>query len=101
MLELGVGTGRVAVPTVELGIDVVGVDNSEAMLAVASRKVANLGDDAGSLELITADFRDLALFDQEGKRRKFPLATMPFRGFLALLTVEDQLQRPASDLRAS
>ena len=92
VLELGVGTGRVAIPTAELGIDVVGVDNSEAMLAVASRKVANLGDDAGSLELITADFRDLALFDQEGKRRKFPLATMPFRGFLALLTVEDQLR---------
>ncbi len=90
VLEVGVGTGRVAVPTVELGIDVVGVDNSEAMLAVASRKIANLGDDAGSLELITADVRDLALLDQEGRKRKFALATIPFRGFLALLTVEDQ-----------
>ena len=44
VLELGVGTGRVAVPTVELGIDVVGVDNSEAMLSVASRKAAALSD---------------------------------------------------------
>ena len=90
VLELGVGTGRVAIPTAELGIDVVGVDNSEAMLAVASRKAADLGEDAGKLELITADIRDLALLDQEGRERKFPLATMPFRGFLALLTVEDQ-----------
>ncbi len=90
VLELGVGTGRVAVPTAELGIDVVGVDNSEAMLAVASRKVAKLGSDAGKIELVKADVRDFALCDQEGRERKFPLATMPFRGFLALLSVEDQ-----------
>ncbi len=90
VLELGVGTGRVAIPTVELGIDVVGVDNSEPMLAVASRKAAALGDNAGSLELVSADIRDFALFDSEGKEKKFPLATMPFRGFLALLNVGDQ-----------
>ena len=90
VLELGVGTGRVAIPTVELGVDVVGVDNSEAMLAVASRKAASLGDDAGSLELIAADIRDFTLRDSDGGERKFPLATIPFRGFLALLTVEDQ-----------
>ena len=90
VLELGVGTGRVAIPTVELGVDVVGVDNSEAMLAVASSKAASLGDDAGSLELIAADIRDFTLRDSDGGERKFPLATIPFRGFLALLTVEDQ-----------
>ena len=90
VLELGVGTGRVAIPTVELGIDVVGVDNSEPMLAVASRKAATLGDNAGTLELVTADIRDFALFDSEVRERKFPLVTMPFRGFLALLSVEDQ-----------
>lgn len=90
VLELGVGTGRVAVPTAELGIDVVGVDNSEAMLAVASRKIANLSDDAGTLELVMADIRDFSLIDSDGRKKRFPLATMPFRGFLALLTVEDQ-----------
>ena len=90
VLELGVGTGRVAIPTAELGIDVVGVDNSKAMLAVASRKVATLSEDAGSLELIQADMRDFTLRDQEGRGRSFPLVTMPFRGFLAMLTVEDQ-----------
>ena len=90
VLELGVGTGRVAIPTAEQGVDVVGVDNSEAMLAVASRKAASLGDAAGSLELIAADIRDFTLRDADGGERKFPLATIPFRGFLALLTVEDQ-----------
>ena len=90
VLELGVGTGRVAIPTAEQGVDVVGVDNSEAMLAVASSKAASLGDDAGSLELIAADIRDFTLRDSDGGERKFPLATIPFRGFLALLTVEDQ-----------
>ena len=90
VLELGVGTGRVAIPTAELGIDVVGVDSSEAMLAVASRKAAKLGDNAGKLELVRADMRDFTILDSDGWERKFPLTTMPFRSFLALLTVKDQ-----------
>ena len=90
VLELGVGTGRVAIPTARLGIDVVGVDSSEAMLAVASRKAATLGEIAGTLDLVPADMRDFTLLDTHGRERKFPLVTIPFRGFLALLTVEDQ-----------
>jgi SAM-dependent methyltransferase len=90
VLELGVGTGRVAIPTSQLGIDVVGVDSSEAMLAVAARKAAMLGDSAGTLELVQADMRDFTLRDPSGSQRKFSLVTIPFRGFLALLTVEDQ-----------
>ena len=92
VLELGVGTGRVAVPTARLGIDVVGIDSSEAMLAVARSKLGSLGPDAGSVELIAADMRDLDLRDDRGERRMFSLVTIPFRGFLALLTVEDQLE---------
>ena len=38
VLELGVGTGRVAIPTARLGMDVVGVDSSAPMLDVAARK---------------------------------------------------------------
>ena len=91
VLELGVGTGRVAVPTARLGIDVVGIDSSEAMLAIARSKLGSLGPDAGSVELISADMRDLDLRDNRGERRMFPLVTIPFRGFLALLTVEDQI----------
>lgn len=43
VLELGVGTGRLAVPMAEAGLDVVGVDSSEAMLAqLAERDVQHL-----------------------------------------------------------
>ena len=93
VLELGVGTGRVAIPTARLGVDVVGVDSSEAMLNVAARKLAALRPPpSGALELVAADMRDFDLRDENGGRRKFPLATIPFRGFLALMTVEDQMR---------
>ena len=91
VLELGVGTGRVAVPTARLGIDVVGIDSSEAMLAIARSKLGSLSPDAGSVELIAADMRCLDLRDSRGRGRMFPLVTIPFRGFLSLLTVEDQV----------
>ena len=92
VLELGVGTGRVAIPTARLGIDVVGIDSSEAMLAVARSKLDSLGPDAGSVELVAADMRDIDLRDGRGERRRFPLVTIPFRGFQALLSVEDQVR---------
>ena len=82
MLELGCGTGRVAIPIVRAGIDVVGLDSSGAMLDVARRKARDL--DAGKLTLVNADMRDFSL------DRTFPLIIIPFRGFLSLLTVEDQ-----------
>ena len=90
VLELGVGTGRVAIPTARLGIDVVGIDSSEEMLAVAQSKLDSLGPDAGSLELVAEDMRDFHLRDSRGEQRRFPLAAIPFRGFQALLSVEDQ-----------
>ena len=91
VLEIGVGTGRVAIPTARLGIDVVGIDNSEAMLAVARSKLKSLAPEAGLVELVAADMRYFDLRDDRGGRRTFPLATIPFRGFQALLTVEDQV----------
>ena len=39
-LELGVGTGRVAIPLAKAGITVVGIDNSVHMLRVAREKLA-------------------------------------------------------------
>jgi SAM-dependent methyltransferase len=55
VLELGVGTGRLAVPMADAGLSVVGVDSSEAMLAklrerdVLHRVDAVLGDIATEL----------------------------------------------------
>ena len=83
VLELGCGTGRVAIPIAQAGVDVVGLDSSEAMLDVARRKSQGLSG-AGSLTLVQADMRDFSL------ERTFDLAIIPFRGFLSLLTVEDQ-----------
>ena len=84
VLELGCGTGRVAIPIAQAGVDVVGIDNSHAMLEQARLKVDSLGPGAGTLELVNADMRDFSL------DTTFDLAIIPFRGFLALLTVEDQ-----------
>lgn len=91
VLELGVGTGRIAIPTAQLGIDVVGIDSSSAMLSKAREKLQSLREGAGSVELVCTDMRAFDLRDVNGVRRQFPLVTIPFRGFLALMTVEDQV----------
>jgi SAM-dependent methyltransferase len=55
VLELGVGTGRLAVPMAEAGLQVVGIDSSEAMLARLRERDASgrvdvvLGDITGDL----------------------------------------------------
>lgn len=86
VLELGCGTGRIAIPIVKAGVEVVGLDFSEAMLDVARRKAARLSKGAASLTLIRADMQDFSL-DQ-----KFRLAIIPFRGFQSLLTVTDEIE---------
>ena len=86
VLELGCGTGRVAIPIAEAGVEVVGLDSSEAMLEVARRKAKRLVEGTASLTLLQADMRDFSLGDD----KEFSLVVIPFRGFLSLLTVEDQ-----------
>jgi len=78
VLEIGVGTGRVAIPTTQAGIDVVGADISEAMLAKAAAKHGSGEAGLGHLELIRADMRNLDL----GPGRRFPLITLPSRTLL-------------------
>ena len=75
MLEIGVGSGRVAVPTALAGITVVGVDASETMLELARRRAAP--HDLG-LTLVRADMRELP------ELGTFALVTVPFRAFLHL-----------------
>jgi SAM-dependent methyltransferase len=50
VLELGVGTGRLAVPMAAAGLRVVGVDSSEAMLAKLRER-----DTAGTVEAVLGD----------------------------------------------
>ena len=85
VLDLGCGTGRVCIPIAKAGIDVVGLDISSAMLRVARCKSRCLVQGNGNLTLVEADMRDFSL------NRLFSLVIIPFRGFLSLLSVEDQV----------
>jgi SAM-dependent methyltransferase len=62
VLELAVGTGRVAVPLAAAGHRVTGVDNDPHMLDRArARGAAAIAGSGGSLELVEADIVGLAL----------------------------------------
>ena len=89
VLELGCGTGRVAIPIAQAGIEIVGLDSSPAMLEVARRKAAK-APGARGLRLVEADMRDFSLDEV------FGLVIIPFRGFLSLLSVEDQVRTLAN-----
>ena len=87
VLELACGTGRITFPIAEAGVEVVGVELSPDMLAVAERKVKTIpADIARKITLVQGDMRDFQL------DRKFDLVLIPFRAFICLMTVEDQKQ---------
>jgi SAM-dependent methyltransferase len=84
ILEIGSGTGRVALALAEAGRAVVGLELSEAMRAVAQRKAdrAQLTD---RVEFLAGDMRRFQL-DQH-----FGLIIVPLNTFLHNLTLDDQL----------
>jgi SAM-dependent methyltransferase len=84
VLEIGVGTGRLAFCLAAIGIDVVGIDSSAAMLRALDRKREQVGELSSRVRVIAADMRRFAL------RQRFPLAIIAFRTFLYLLTRADQ-----------
>jgi SAM-dependent methyltransferase len=83
VLELGCGTGRVALAMAEAGVDVVGVDISPRMVEVAQAKAAECGL-AERARFQVGDMRSVRL----GER--FALVTIPFRGLLLLTSAGDQ-----------
>ena len=86
VLEIGCGTGRVLIPVARTGIEVVGLDLSAVMLAICRDQLARETDSVNArVRLVEGDMRSFAI-DQ-----RFTLATIPFRPFQHLLTVEDQL----------
>ena len=96
VLEIGVGTGRIAIPTAAAAIDVVGVDFHEPMLAKARDKLAAAGPLPGNIEFVRADMRTLDLGD-----RRFPLVTVPANTLLLATTPDGQrrtLRRAAAHL---
>lgn len=84
-LELGCGTGRIAIPMAMSGVDVTGLDNSPAMLELCAKKLEQVSPVKGRLRPVEADMRSFRI------RRKFGLIVMPYRSFMHCLTIEDQL----------
>ena len=86
VLELGSGTGRIAIPIAQAGIEIVGLESSTAMLREARRKTGDAPRSSGGIPVwVEGDMADFAL------GRQFALVIIPFRGFLSLLSVEEQM----------
>lgn len=86
VLELGCGTGRLMVPLLRDGHQVLGVDRARPMLARCAARLARLP--AARREkgrLLQADFRALPLSPQV----RFPLIVCPFNAFMHLYTRQD------------
>jgi SAM-dependent methyltransferase len=77
VVELGVGSGRIAVPIAETGVRVIGVDSSRGMLDVCRRRAAAAGV-ADRIELRHGDLRRPPVAE------RVPLVTAPFRSLLHL-----------------
>jgi SAM-dependent methyltransferase len=79
-LELGVGTGRVALPLAARGVEVHGIDASAAMV---ERLRAKPGGEA-----VTVTLGDFAAVPVEGR---YPLVYVVFNTFFSLRTQDDQV----------
>jgi SAM-dependent methyltransferase len=84
VVELGVGTGRIAIPTAMAGVRVIGIDSSEGMLAVCAEqgRRAGVGD---RLELRRGDLL------RPPVEERVPLVTCPFRAYLHLRSDKERL----------
>jgi SAM-dependent methyltransferase len=81
VLELGIGTGRVALPLSQRGVEVYGIDASEAMVAKLRGKRG--GD---RIPVTIGDFADLEV---EGR---FSLIAVTFSTIFSLLSQEEQIR---------
>lgn len=78
VVELGVGTGRIAVPTAAAGVRVIGVDSSPGMLEICRERAERAG---------VAELLDLRVGELESPPidERVALVTCPFRSYLHLL----------------
>ena len=84
VLEIGCGTGRVAISLARDGCSVTGIDVAEAMLAIARDKVER----AGLADRVTLRQADMRRFDLGAR---FDLAIAPINTFMHNATLDDQL----------
>jgi SAM-dependent methyltransferase len=85
VVELGVGTGRIAIPTALAGVHVIGVDSSAGMLAVCAERAREAGV-AERLDLRLGDLRHPPVDE------RVALVTCPFRAYLHLSSDEQRLE---------
>jgi len=93
VVELAVGTGRIAVPIAVAGIPVIGVDTSPGMLSVAAEYARAEGVE-GLVDLRLGDLREPPVTE------RVPLAICPFRTLLHMESEREKLRalRAARDL---
>jgi SAM-dependent methyltransferase len=84
VVELAVGTGRIAVPIAAAGISVIGVDSSSGMLEICRERA----EIAGVGELVDLRFGDLR---EPPVSERVELVICPFRSYLHLHTDEERL----------
>lgn len=82
VLELGIGTGRIAIPLAQSGIHVVGIDNSTQMLAALKKKIDN--DNIDNISYYHQEMQDIMI------ESKFEFILCPFCTFNFLLSIEEQ-----------
>jgi ubiquinone/menaquinone biosynthesis C-methylase UbiE len=92
VLELGCGTGRVALPVARQGAHVIGIDRSASMLARALTRVKRAKLQP-RIQLIRGDIRHLPFPD-----RSFPLVMAPY-GILQSLLDEQLLSATLREVR--
>lgn len=85
VVELAVGTGRIAVPIAEAGITVIGIDSSPEMLSVA-RAAAEVAGVADLVDLRVGDLREPPVAE------RVPLVICPFRSLLHMETEDEKLR---------
>jgi len=84
LLELGVGSGRIALRLAREGYEVLGIDTSASMLARGRRNLEAAGKIEGGLELLTGDMTSFDL------GRRFGMVYVAANTFQHLLTTEEQ-----------
>jgi SAM-dependent methyltransferase len=85
VVELAVGTGRIAVPIAKAGVRVIGVDLSEGMLAEARRYACREGV-GGLVDLRVGDLCDPPV------EERVPLVIVPFRSLLHMPDEREKLR---------
>jgi SAM-dependent methyltransferase len=85
IVELGVGTGRIALPIASAGIAVIGVDSSEGMIGVCRAQAERAGL-TELLDLRLGDLREPPVEERVG------LVICPFRAFLHMPTEAERLR---------